>query len=283
MVNLVALCGIGAEKILSNEIKFLGYKTTGRAPGRVMFSCDEDGMFRSNLCLRCADRIFLQLASFSATDFDALFDGIVAINWQDYFKKDVRVVIDKVRSYKSKLNSEHSIQSMAHKAIYTKLGKIWRMQVLPETGDTATVRIYIDNDNVLVLLDLSGNPLNRRGYRTDGGVAPLRETTAAVLLQMMCWRRKTPFHDPFCGSGTLAIEAALYAYNVAPGFGRRFALETLPIFNPERALDIKRAEAEKIRPECEARITGTDIDEADCRGPGPDRSGFRKRSVRHPA
>ena len=96
MVNLVALCGIGAEKILSNEIKFLGYKTTGRAPGRVMFSCDEDGMFRSNLCLRCADRIFLQLASFSATDFDALFDGIVAINWQDYFKKDVRVVIEYV-------------------------------------------------------------------------------------------------------------------------------------------------------------------------------------------
>ncbi|MEE1000058.1 MAG: class I SAM-dependent RNA methyltransferase, partial [Treponemataceae bacterium] len=217
MVNLVALCGIGAEKILSNEIKFLGYKTTGKAPGRVMFSCDEDGMFRSNLCLRCADKIFLQMASFHATDFDALFDGIVAINWQDFFKKDVKVVIDKVRSYKSKLNSEHSVQSMAHKAIYTKLGKIWRMSVLPETGDTATVRIYIDNDNVLVLLDLSGNPLNRRGYRTDGGVAPLRETTAAVLLQMMCWRRKTPFHDPFCGSGTLAIEAALYAYNVAPG------------------------------------------------------------------
>ena len=260
MVNLVALCGIGAEKILSNEIKLLGYKTTGRAPGRVMFSCDEDGMFRSNLCLRCADRIFLQLGNFKATDFDALFEGIVAINWQDYFKKDVKVVIDKVRSYKSKLNSEHSIQSMAHKAIYTKLGKIWRMHVLPETGDTATVRIYLDNDNVLVLLDLSGTPLNRRGYRTDGGVAPLRETTAAVLLQMMCWRRKTPLHDPFCGSGTLAIEAALYAYNVAPGFGRRFALETLPIFNAERALEIKRAEAEKIRPECEARITGTDID-----------------------
>lgn len=260
MVKLIALCAVGAEKILANEIKKLGYKTDGNAPGRVYFLSDEDGMFRSNLCLRCADRIYLQMADFNATDFDQLFDGTLAVNWQDYFKKDVRVVVDKVRTRKSKLNSEHSIQSMVHKAIYSKLGKVWHIHVLPETGDTATVRVYVDNDRVQILLDLSGNPLNKRGYRTDGGIAPIRETTAAVLIQMMCWRRKTPFHDPFCGSGTLAIEAALYAYNVAPGFGRRFALETLPIFNAEKAMEIRRQEASKIRTDVEAHITGTDID-----------------------
>ncbi len=262
MVTLIALCAIGAEKILANELKQLGYKTTGKAPGRVSFLSDEDGMFRANLCLRTADRVYLQVASFYADNFDSLFDGIEQVAWQDYLKKDTRVVIDKVRSHKSKLNSEHTVQGMVHKAIYKKLGKVWRMEVLPETGDQVDIRVYIEENTVLVLLDLSGSPLNKRGYRTEGGIAPLRETTAAALLQMMLWRRKTPLHDPFCGSGTIAIEAALYAYNVAPGFGRRFAIETMPFFDASRIMDIKRSEAEKIRPDAQARITGTDIDPA---------------------
>lgn len=262
MITLVALCAIGAEKVLANEIKTLGYKPVGNAPGRVTYTCPEEGIYRSNLCLRTADRVYLQLGSFETETFDDLFDGVQAINWQDYFKKDVRVVVDKVRTYRSKLSSEHSVQAMTHKAIYKKLGTIWRMEVMPESGDVASVRVYIERDIALILLDLSGNPLNKRGYRTDGGIAPLRETTAAVLLQLMCWRRKTPLHDPFCGSGTIAIEAALYAYNVAPGFGRRFAYETLGLFNQEMMVNIKKAEAAKIRPDCEARITGTDIDAA---------------------
>ena len=262
MVTLVALCAIGAEKVLANEIKQLGYKPISNAPGRVTYTAPEEGMYRSNLCLRTADRVYLQLSSFETETFDDLFDGVYRIDWQDYFKKDVRVVVDKVRTYRSKLSSEHSVQAMTHKAIYKKLGSIWRMEVMPESGEVATVRVYIERDIALILLDLSGNPLNKRGYRTDGGIAPLRETTAAVLLQLMCWRRKTPLHDPFCGSGTIAIEAALYAYNVAPGFGRRFAYETLGIFNQEQMVEIKRKEAAKIRPDCEARITGTDIDAA---------------------
>ena len=114
----------------------------------------------------------------------------------------------------------------------------------------------------MILLDLSGLPLHKRGYRVDGGIAPLRETLAATLLQEMMWRRKTPLHDPFCGSGTIAIEATLYAFNVAPGFGRRFALENLPIYNAERAQQIKNEEAAKIRTDVEVRITGSDIDNA---------------------
>ena len=262
MNTLVALCAVGAERILGNEIKHLGYKLNGNAPGRVSFFGDDDALFKANLCLRTADRVYLQLAEYDAFDFDALYDGTYAVNWQDFLRKDSRIIVDKVRSYKSKLNSEHSIQGIVHKAIYSKLGDVWHMSSMPETGEESNVRVYIDENKVLVLLDLSGLPLHKRGYRVDGGVAPLRETTAAVLLQEMMWRRKTPLHDPFCGSGTIAIEATLYAFNVAPGFGRRFALENLPIYNAERAQQIKDEEAAKIRTDVEVRITGSDIDNA---------------------
>ncbi len=260
MVELVALCALGAEKILANEIKHLDYKTTGNAHGRVYFMCPEEGMYRANLCLRTADRIYLVLNRFKASDFDALFDGVKNISWQDYFSKDVKVTVDKIRTSGSKLSSEHSVQSIVHKAIYQKLGDVWHMKVLPESGNNADVRVYIEKDEVLVLLDLSGEPLNKRGYRTHGGNAPLRETLASVLIQNMLWRRKIPLHDAFCGSGTILIEAAMYAYNVAPGFGRHFALENLAIFDRKAADEIRKKEAEKIRPEVTARITGTDID-----------------------
>lgn len=262
MNTLVALCAVGAERILGNEIKHLGYKLNGNAPGRVSFLGDDDALFKANLCLRTADRVYLQLAEYDALDFDALYDGTYAINWQDFLRKDSRVIVDKVRTYKSKLNSEHSIQGIVHKAIYSKLGDVWKMSSMPETGEESDIRVYVDENKVLILLDLSGLPLHKRGYRVDGGIAPLRETLASVLLQEMMWRRKTPLHDPFCGSGTIAIEATLYAFNVAPGFGRRFALENLPIYNAERAQQIRDEEAAKIRTDVEVRITGSDIDNA---------------------
>lgn len=262
MNNLVALCAVGAEKVLGNELKLLGYKLNGNAPGRVFFFGDDDALFRANLCLRTADRVYLEVASYHAEDFDQLFDGVLDVSWQDYFKKDTRVVVDKVRTYRSKLNSEHAVQGIVQKAIYQKLCGVWHMSSMPETGEESDVRVFITEDEVQVCLDLSGLPLHKRGYRTDGGIAPLRETTAAVMLQLMLWRRKTPFLDPFCGSGTLPIEACLYAHNVAPGFGRRFALENLPIFNAKRADEIKIEEAKKIRTDVECRIKGSDIDSA---------------------
>ncbi|HAC31558.1 MAG TPA: rRNA (guanine-N2)-methyltransferase, partial [Treponema sp.] len=255
-----ALCAVGAEKVLGNEIKFLGYKLVSNAPGRVIFTGDDDALFRANLCLRTADRVYLLMAQYKAQDFDQLFDGVYSVEWQDFLKKDSRVVVDKVRSYKSVLNSEHSIQGMVQKAIYKKLGDKWHIQTLPETGDKCDVRVYLDENEALILLDLSGVPLYKRGYRSDGGVAPLRETTAAVLLQLMLWRRKIPLHDPFCGSGTLPIEATLYALNIAPGLGRRFAIENLPFFSKENADRIRKEEAAKIRTDVEVNITGTDID-----------------------
>ena len=260
MNTFVALCAVGAEKILGNELKHLGYKLVSNAPGRVSFYGDDDALYKTNLCLRTADRVYLQLAAYEALDFDALYDGAYAVDWQNFLYKDSRVVVDKVRSYKSKLNSEHSIQGIVHKAIYSKLGDVWHMSSLPETGNQSDIRVYVDENQVLLLQDLSGLPLHKRGYRVDGGIAPLRETLAAVLLQEMMWRRKTPMHDPFCGSGTIAIEAVLYAFNVAPGFGRRFALENLPIYNEKRAAELRAEEAAKIRTDVEVRITGSDLD-----------------------
>ena len=262
-MTYVALCAVGAEKILGNEIKHLGYSLQDKqSPGRVTFSGDMDAMYRANFCLRTSDRVYIQLAEYKAYNFDELFEGCYRINWQDYLKKTARVIVDKVRVHGSKLNSEHSIQSMILKAIYKKLGDVWHMASMPETGDPCDVRVYLDKNVATILLDTSGEALHKRGYRTDGGIAPLRETTAAVLLQEMMWRRKTPLHDPFCGSGTIAIEATLYAHNIAPGLGRRFAYENLVIYNQQRALEIKKEEASKIRTDVECRITGSDIDPA---------------------
>ncbi len=262
MNEYTALCAVGAEKILGNELKHLGYKLNGNAPGRVNFCGDTDALYRTNYCLRTSDRVYLLMRKYTADNFDSLFDGCYSINWQDFFKKDVKVTVDKVRVYKSKLNSEHSVQAMIQKAIYKKLGDRWHMSIMPESGKEADVRVYIDENVVSILLDTSGDALHKRGYRSEGGMAPLRETTAAVLLQEMMWRRKTPLHDPFCGSGTIAIEAALYAYNVAPGLGRHFAYENLSIYNQQRAIEIKKEEASKIRTDVETRITGSDIDPA---------------------
>lgn len=270
MITLIAPCAIGAEKVLANELKQLGFVPGGNAPGRVLFSPAADcpdlaAMYRANLCLRTADRVYLRVACFPCTDFDALFEGVKAVRWQDYFPKDVKVVVDKVRTHASKLSSEHSVQSITHKAIYDVLGKAWRMTLLPETGTEVTVRVYIDANVASILLDLSGMPLHRRGYRTAGGEAPIRETLAAVLLQMMSWRRKTPLHDAFCGSGTIPIEAILYAHNIAPGFNRSFALENLSIFAGADARAIIEDERKKaalaIRTDCLVRVTGSDIDE----------------------
>ena len=262
-MTYVALCAVGAEKILGNEIKHLGYSLQDKqSPGRVTFSGDMDAMYRANFCLRTSDRVYIQLAEYKAYNFDELFEGCYRINWQDYLKKTARVIVDKVRVHGSKLNSEHSIQSMILKAIYTKLGDVWHMASMPETGDPCDVRVYLDKNVATILLDTSGEALHKRGYRTDGGIAPLRETTAAVLLQEMMWRRKTPLHDPFCGSGTIAIEATLYAHNIAPGLGRRFAYENLVIYNQQRPLEIKKGEASKSRTDVECRITGSNIDPA---------------------
>ncbi|MBQ9537836.1 MAG: class I SAM-dependent RNA methyltransferase, partial [Treponema sp.] len=236
------------------------YKLSGNAPGRVTFTGDDDTIYKANYCLRTADRLYIQMAEYDAPDFDALFDGCYAAPWQDCLRITNRVHVDKVRTYRSALESEHAVQGMVHKAIYQKLGDKYNASSMPESGAECGVRVYIENDKAHILLDTSGEPLHKRGYRTAGVLAPIRETTAAVLLQEMLWKRKFPFHDPFCGSGTIPIEAFLFAHDVAPGLGREFAYEKLKIYDERRALEIKKELASKIRTDVVCRISGSDID-----------------------
>jgi putative N6-adenine-specific DNA methylase len=260
MMTAIALCAVGAEKALSNELRKLDLPVLSSAFGRVRFNADLAGLYRALMSLRTADRVLLEAASFPARDFDALFEGVRAVRWQELIPRDKRVVVSKVRTNRSALSAETSIQAVAHKAVAERLCAAWKVSRLREDGEAAELRVYIEKDVASVLLDLSGEPLFRRGYRIESGAAPLRETTAAALLLLLGWKRKFPLYDPFCGSGTIAIEAALYAWDAAPGLGRSFALSGLGIGDRALASRIREELAAKVDFTRTVRIAGSDID-----------------------
>jgi putative N6-adenine-specific DNA methylase len=235
----VALCAVGAEKVVSNELRKLGSETSylkveDSLYGRVRFQANTRGLYQTLMGLRAADRVMLEVANFKAVDFDALFEGTATAVWERLVPKGMGLKVVKVRANRSRLKAETSIQAVVHKAAAQRLCDKYKMNRLPESSvnapvKTAEVRVYIEKDTVSLLVDLSGEPLFKRGYRSEGGAAPLRETTAASILLLSGWKRKFPLYDPFCGSGTILIEAAMYAWDMAPGLGRHFAIEDLLI------------------------------------------------------
>jgi putative N6-adenine-specific DNA methylase len=266
--NAVALCAVGAEKAVSNEIKKLGLDVTESGFGRVRFRSDTAGLYRSLMGLRAADRVLLETAVFSAADFDALFEGTQAVSWERIIPPQMGLKIAKVRSNRSRLKAETSIQAVVHKAAAQRLCKAHGLTRLPETSDSAygsaisvaEIRVYVEKDMVSLLLDLSGEPLFKRGYRKEGGIAPLRETTAAAMLLLSGWKRKYPLYDPFCGSGTILTEAFMYAWDMAPGLGRSFALSNLLIADDKIEETIRNELRGKINFERTIRIAGSDED-----------------------
>ncbi len=260
MMTAFALCAVGAEKALSNELRKLELSILSSSHGRVRFQADTAGLYRALMALRTADRVLLEAAAFPAADFDALFEGSRAPAWADIIPRGRRVVINKVRTNRSKLSAMTSIQAVCHKAIAGKLCDTWKISRLPEVGDPVELRVYIEKDQASILVDLAGAPLFQRGYRTESVAAPLRETTAAALLLLMGWKRKFPLHDPFCGSGTIAVEAALYAWDAAPCIGRPFAMTSLAIGDKAIAARVRAELAEKIDFTRVVRISGSDID-----------------------
>ncbi|GHV74197.1 RNA methyltransferase [Spirochaetia bacterium] len=262
METVIALCGIGVEKVVSNELRKLGgqYRVLESGFGKVRFETDIPGMYRALMGLRCADRLLLEARTFPAADFDALFEGVKSFPWETWIPNGMGVQVAKVRSNRSKLQGITTIQAMTHKAAADRLCAAYHQARLSEAGPQATIRVYVEKDQVSVLLDLSGEPLFKRGYRTEGGAAPLRETTAAALLFLANWRRKYPLYDPFCGSGTIAIEAALYAWDAAPGMGRRFALADLVPANAETEALVRQELLGKVNFERTIRIYGSDTD-----------------------
>ena len=256
----VALCAVGAEKTVSNELRKLGLKVCEGGFGRVRFNTDLPGLYRALLGLRAADRVLLEAAWFQALDFDALFEGVRNQPWEDYIPPQMGLRVAKVRTNRSKLEAETSIQAVVHKAAAERLCTKRGLNRLPDYGDAAELRVYIEKNQVSVLLDLSGEPLFKRGYRTQGGIAPLRETTAAAIILHAGWRRKFSLYDPFCGSGTIAVEAAMYAWDIAPGLGRHFALEQLLLGDRDTERNVRDEFLGKVDFSRPVRIGGSDAD-----------------------
>lgn len=262
--NAAALCAVGAEKSVSNEIKKLGLAVIDTSFGKVRFQADAAGLYRALIGLRAADRILLEAGVFPANDFDALFEKTAAIAWEKLIPARMGLKVAKVRSNRSQLRAETSIQAIVHKAAAQRLCRANNTARLPENdgSDQGELRAYVEKNTVSILLDLSGDPLFKRGYRREGGIAPLRETTAMAMLLLSGWKRKFPLYDPFCGSGTILAEAFLFAVDAAPGLCRKFAIDKLLIADSKTEDAVRREFSGKINFQRKIRIAGSDEDAA---------------------
>ena len=224
-IELVAPCHFGLEAVLKKEILDLGYEIVRVEDGRVTFAGDEDAICRANIFLRTAERILLKVGQLHAVTFDELFEGIKALPWENYIPSDGKFWVAKASSVKSKLFSPSDIRSIVKKAIVERLKGVYSLQWFPETGAEYPIRISFMKDEAVVCLDTTGLSLHKRGYRTMVSKAPIKETLAAALLMLTPWHKDRILVDPFCGSGTFPIEAAMMAANIAPGMNRSFTAE----------------------------------------------------------
>ena len=225
MYQLLAPCHFGLEAVLKREIYDIGYEITQVEDGRVTFEGDAEAICRANVFLRTAERVLLLVGRFRATTFDELFEGVKALPWEEYLPKDAKFWVKKASSIKSKLFSSSDIQSIVKKAVVERLKREYEVEWFPEDGAAYPIRVFLLKDEVMVTLDTSGESLHKRGYRTMTSKAPLTETLAAALLMLTPWKADRIFVDPFCGSGTFPIEAAMMAANIAPGMHREFIAE----------------------------------------------------------
>ena len=259
--ELVVPCHFGLEAVAKREIYDLGYEITRVEDGRVTFAGDAEAVCRANIFLRSAERVLLQVGRFRATTFDELFEGIRALSWEAYIPKDGRFWAAKASSIKSKLFSPSDIQSIAKKAMVERMKQQYHIEWFPEDGAAYPVRIFLLKDEVMVTIDTSGGSLHKRGYRLMTGRAPLTETLAASLIMLTPWRADRILVDPFCGSGTFPIEAAMMAANIAPGMNREFTAQGWTNLIADRQWHDALSEArELVDMDVETDIQGYDID-----------------------
>ena len=223
--DLLVPCHFGLEAVLKREIYDLGYEITKVEDGRVTFEGDEEAICRANIFLRTAERVMIQVGRFKATTFEELFQGIKNLPWEEYIPEDGKFWVKKASSINSKLFSPSDIQSIAKKAMVERMKQKYHKEWFKEDGAAYPVRIFLLKDEVTVALDTSGDSLHKRGYRTMTSKAPLTENLAASLIMLTPWRKDRILVDPFCGSGTFPIEAAMIAANIAPGMNRDFTAE----------------------------------------------------------
>ncbi len=252
MFEAIAICLFGMESTVSYELKNMGFEILKVSDGRVTFKTDSLGIAKANICLRCTERVVVKVGEFFADSFEKLFDQIAALPFEKYLQSDSKFYVAKVRSVNSKLVSATDVQSIVKKSIVERLKKVHKVDVLPETDGDHRIHIFINKDIVEVSFDTSGPALHKRGYRALSGDAPLRETIAAFMVMLSPWKKDRLLLDPMCGSGTIAIEAAMIGANIMPGVNRNFGGEMLN-FIP--AADWVQARKEAIEGENQAEFT----------------------------
>lgn len=259
-VKLIAPAAFGLEAVVARELKGLGYTDLTIENGRVLFAANLDGIPKTNLWLRSADRVQLLLGEFEAKTFDELFEQTKALPWEDWIPEDGEFPVQG-KSIKSQLHSVPDCQAIVKKAIVERLKETYQVQWFQETGPLYSVQIALLKDRATLTIDTSGAGLHKRGYRTQGGLAPIKETLAAALVQLSHWQPGRLLLDPFCGSGTILIEAALVGDNIAPGLTRRFAAEDWPQLGKE-LWQAARRDASQAMEDNPLKLQGSDIDEA---------------------
>ena len=225
LMKLIVPCHFGLEAVLKKEILDLGYEIDEVTDGRVTFIGDAEAICYANIFLHTAERVLLKVGEFKAETFEDLFQGTLAIPWEEYLPKDAKFWVTKAASVKSKLFSPSDIQSIMKKAMVERLKKHYGISWFDETGDDYPVRVFIKNDIVTVGLDTTGESLHKRGYRKLTAKAPIAENLACALIMLTPWKKDRILVDPFCGSGTIPIEAARMAAGIAPGMERSFTAE----------------------------------------------------------
>lgn len=261
-IELIAPCHFGLEAVLKREILELGYEISSVEDGRVTFQGDAEAVCRANIFLRTAERVLLKVGSFQAVSFEELFEKTKALPWEAYIPKDGKFWVTKASSVKSRLFSPSDIQSVMKKAMVRRLQEHYHMEWFPEDGAEYPVRVFLMKDQVTVGIDTSGASLHKRGYREVSGKAPITETLAAALIMLTPWRGDRILVDPFCGSGTFPIEAAMMAANIAPGMNRSFTAEKWTNLIPKKLwYDTVDEASDLIREPEETDIQGYDADE----------------------
>ena len=260
--ELITPCHFGLEAVLKREITDLGYDVSRVEDGRVYFIGDAEAIVRANIFLRTAERVLINVGSFHAETFEDLFQGTKAIAWEEFVPANGRFYVTKAASVKSKLFSPSDIQSIMKKAMVERLKSVYNINWFEEDGDNFPVRVFIHKDEVTVGLDTTGDSLHKRGYRKLTAKAPIAENLAAALIMLTPWKKDRILVDPFCGSGTFPIEAAMMAANIAPGMKRTFtAMDWKHIIEPsEWRYAVEEAE-DLIDLNIETDIQGYDIDD----------------------
>ena len=260
--ELIAPCHFGLEAVLKREIIDLGYEISQVEDGRVTFLGDAEAICRANVFLRTAERVLLKVGSFQAVTFEELFEKTKAIAWEDWIPQDGKFWVAKASSIKSKLFSPSDIQSIMKKAMVERLKSKYNISWFPESGSSFPLRVFLFKDQVTIGIDTSGDSLHKRGYRTLTSKAPITETLAAALILLTPWKKDRILVDPFCGSGTFPIEAALIAANIAPGMNRSFLAEEWSNLIPRKEWYHAIDEAnDLVDDSVKTDIQGYDIDE----------------------